>query len=323
MIEILGKQYSTYDFEEIKGKHYGFIYVTVNNTNGKMYVGLHFRWDKTYLGSGKILLNAIKREGRKNFTRHIIDVADSYEDLVALEHYYITKAFGVNCSESRLFYNIYDKEHKSGSMSWDYLTDEERADRIARSTKKLRETLAKRTPEQIKETSEKRRRIALLNYKRNPKLRDTISKRTSEGMTPEVRKHLSEIKKGVTPKISEEERIRRAERMRKVGKKKTIPWNKGKSTKELVGDKMSLGHRKYYSVLLNGEVIIPELTNQGGYQAMADSIGQYFGGKPIGKKNVQTLIKTGEPYVAQVSHKKYMEGLQILKKEGNEKRTHD
>lgn len=318
MVTILGKNFPTYDFDKIKGNCFGFIYVTVNNKTNKMYVGMHYRWDKSYLGSGVILKNAIKRDGKNNFTRYIIDVADNYEDLVQLEVYYITEAFGANCTLHPLFYNITDKPYRKGSSSWNYLTNEQREARVSKFTKTLRRTLSSMSKEEIAERKRSYKERAIKSYDNDPNLRKRVSEATRKGMTDDVRKHLSEVKQGVKPNISDEERKRRAERMKKVGSRPTNPWNKGISTKELLGDKMSEGKRKYYNVYLGDMLIIPHVSNKGGYQAIAEKISEYFDGKPIGKNNVSHLITTGEPYVAKIPKKEFMNGLRLIEERGDE-----
>lgn len=322
MVTILGKNFPTYDFDKIKGNCFGFIYVTVNNKTNKMYVGMHYRWDKSYLGSGVILKNAIKRDGKNNFTRYIIDVADNYEDLVQLEVYYITEAFGTNCTLHPLFYNITDKPYRKGSSSWNYLTNEQREARVSKFTKTLRRTLSSMSKEEIAERKRSYKERAIKSYDNDPNLRKRVSEATRKGMTPEVRKHLSEVKTGVKQNLSIEERERRAEHMRKIGRKSTNPWNKGVSTKHIIGEKISLSQRKYYTVLLNDVPIIEHVNNVGSYQGIANKISEYFDGKPIGKNNVSHLITTGEPYVAKIPSKQFMNGLRIVRERGDEG-THD
>ena len=84
---------------------YGFIYVTTNNINGKQYIGKKIfdsQW-RTYLGSGIGIKNAIKKYGKENFSRKIIDLAESKEELNEKEKFYIN-AF--NAIKSPMFYNI-------------------------------------------------------------------------------------------------------------------------------------------------------------------------------------------------------------------------
>ena len=98
-INIEGYKIFIYDIdylERIKGL-YGFIYVTTNLINGKMYVGQKrvnkkdAHW-KIYLGSGTILKKAIEKYGKENFDRKIIDIAFNQYELNSFEYYY-TKVF--------------------------------------------------------------------------------------------------------------------------------------------------------------------------------------------------------------------------------------
>lgn len=88
-------------------QQYGFIYITTNNVNGKRYIGQcvyhkKVKWS-TYLGSGKLLLKAIKKYGRKNFTREIICETFSKEDSNILEQHFIQEH---NAVADPTFYNM-------------------------------------------------------------------------------------------------------------------------------------------------------------------------------------------------------------------------
>lgn len=70
---------------------YGYIYITTNLINGRMYIGKHKseKYDSSYYGSGKILLYAIKKYGIENFSNSILDTAECLEELNEKEKYYI------------------------------------------------------------------------------------------------------------------------------------------------------------------------------------------------------------------------------------------
>jgi group I intron endonuclease len=76
---------------------FGFIYETTNTLNGKRYIGLctHENPIKTegklYLGSGTIIKNAVKRYGRSCFTRRILEVCNSQQELLQAEIDWIAK----------------------------------------------------------------------------------------------------------------------------------------------------------------------------------------------------------------------------------------
>jgi hypothetical protein len=63
---------------------YGFVYLTTCKINNKKYIGMcsHEKLDKEkYLGSGKYLKNAIKRYGKDNFIREILEECTTREEL--------------------------------------------------------------------------------------------------------------------------------------------------------------------------------------------------------------------------------------------------
>lgn len=91
--------------EIIIDKPYGFIYITTNIINGKRYLGqkkFDDRW-QSYLGSGEILKKAIKKYGKENFARNIIDIAYSDDELSQKEYDY---SVFFNVVESDDWYNL-------------------------------------------------------------------------------------------------------------------------------------------------------------------------------------------------------------------------
>ena len=77
-------------------KPIGFVYLTTNIVNGKIYVGqFTFKKDKRlnaiYLGSGTVIEQAIKKYGRKNFKRRILKLCYSINQLNGYETYYTLK----------------------------------------------------------------------------------------------------------------------------------------------------------------------------------------------------------------------------------------
>lgn len=119
---------------------YGFIYITTNMVNGKRYIGQKkfeegtnlYRW-KSYLGSGTTLKRAIKKYGKDNFHRDIIDVAYSEKELNNKEKHYINIYDAINSDD---YYNIAEGGRKDPFAG---KTDEE----ILEIRRKASESLSK------------------------------------------------------------------------------------------------------------------------------------------------------------------------------------
>jgi hypothetical protein len=75
-----------------KEKKYHFIYKTTNLLSGRYYIGMHStdNLDDGYLGSGNRLKLAIRKYGKNNFIRVIIEFCESREELRNKESEIIT-----------------------------------------------------------------------------------------------------------------------------------------------------------------------------------------------------------------------------------------
>lgn len=84
-----------------------FVYVTTNLVNGKKYVGRSTRSiNCSYLGSGKLLKKAIKKYGKENFKREIIEVLPSSAKLIDLIECEAKWIKFYNAPDNPLFYNL-------------------------------------------------------------------------------------------------------------------------------------------------------------------------------------------------------------------------
>jgi group I intron endonuclease len=86
----------------------GFIYLTTNKVNNKKYIGQrHYhsnsKADDRYLGSGLLILKAIRKYGAENFSREILEECETQEELDLAEKKWIKE---YNAVADRNFYNI-------------------------------------------------------------------------------------------------------------------------------------------------------------------------------------------------------------------------
>ena len=80
------------------------IYLTTNLLNNKKYIGKDSKNNPEYLGSGILLRKAIKKYGKENFKKEILEVCSNINDLNEKEKYFIKMYSAV---ESDNFYNIH------------------------------------------------------------------------------------------------------------------------------------------------------------------------------------------------------------------------
>jgi len=98
------------------------IYETTNLVNGKKYVGMDTKNNPEYFGSGLLISRAIKKYGKENFKKRIIEQCVTQEELKIREKYWIDF---YNARESKNYYNI-----MPGGLGGDYLTHHPNREKI-------------------------------------------------------------------------------------------------------------------------------------------------------------------------------------------------
>jgi group I intron endonuclease len=78
------------------------IYKTTNLVNGKQYIGKDTRNNPNYFGSGVLLKKAIKKYGKENFKKEIIEVCSSRQELIEREEYWLNY---YDAGNNSIFYN--------------------------------------------------------------------------------------------------------------------------------------------------------------------------------------------------------------------------
>lgn len=209
---------------------YGIVYVTVNKINGKRYIGQHktSREKDSYLGSGKILKEAIKTYGRKNFERYTLYRAETEEELDQKEIEFIS-AF--NATHNPKYYNINEGGNvnrmcgennpmygKRGSLAPWYgrrHTDEEkelmREHMTGENNPNYGKTLSQEQREKISKSTKGKKHWHYGQHW-SDEVKEKISKAhigkpgwaKDKIRTPEHCLHISESKKGKKPNFSEE-----------------------------------------------------------------------------------------------------------------------
>ena len=83
---------------------YYTVYKTTNLINGKIYIGCHQTEDPhdSYLGSGRVLREAIDKHGIENFSKEVLYVFDNADDMYAKEAELVDKDFIQNRSNYNL-----------------------------------------------------------------------------------------------------------------------------------------------------------------------------------------------------------------------------
>mgnify|MGYP003351799695 CR=1 FL=1 len=109
---------------------YYTIYKITNNINGKYYIGKHITNDPydIYMGSGKAIRNAIKKYGKENFSKEILCLANTEEEMNLLEEKFVDY-------NDDMCYNM----NVGGKGGWKYVNENQLSN----------------TPEMLKRKSEK------------------------------------------------------------------------------------------------------------------------------------------------------------------------
>ena len=311
---------------------YGYIYETTNLINGKKYIGQHKGFfDKNYYGSGKIMVKALNKYGKKAFKVSLIEECDTQQILDEREIYWIDY---YNADLSHMYYNIaiggnsirgfrgknnpmFGKHHSEQSKlkmsinqsksSWNKgtkgLYSEEYREKISRGNKGR-----VKSREECKKISD-----SLKEYYSNPDNRKLISNKVKEAMkNPDIRKKISNSLKGHTSwnkgkHLSEETK----EKLSKANLGKTIDLktrHKISNSMKQVWNNFSEERKNEISMKLSLRTRGENNPSYAYYKLLYNEKYLYFSGKNsllqycldnfnLPSSIVSTLISTTEPYI--------------------------
>jgi len=206
---------------------YFYIYKTTCKVNGKIYIGQHIskRLNDSYIGSGKAFRNAVKKYGKENFIKEIIEYCSCQLDLNEREIYHI-KQF------NSLYPNGYNLT-KGGDGNFGWIPSDE-------VKQKIREAHIgfKYSPEFCIKRSE------LTKGPKNPNYAKKMSEETKEKIRNSIKgfRHSEETKKKLSHKLkgrklTDEHKKKISESNKLVSRPGKRGWHHTEETKKKISDK--------------------------------------------------------------------------------------
>lgn len=210
-------------------KRYGYVYKITNNVNGKIYIGQKKseKLIENYWGSGKLIVEAIKKYGKDNFSREVLEWCETKDELNQRERYFIEK---FNARSPDVGYNL----ALGGTVIGMNHSAETRAKMSASHKGKPKSEAAKRKMSEAhkgKHLSEEHRK-AINETQKISMIGKNVGKKHSE----ETKRLMSEQRKGHL--TSDETR------------KKISDANKGNVMSQEAKAKMSAAHKRNIGVTL-------------------------------------------------------------------------
>lgn len=230
-----------------------FIYKSTNLVNGKFYVGKH-KIDSDsidyYIGSGTYFQNAVKKYGKENFKREILEWCNDFKDMCQKERKWVLE---LNPTLDRnIGYNlVIPNEFNSGHKMTDEIKQKiGKALRGRRHTEEAKQNMSK--GHKGKPLSEEHKQKISEGNKGKPHSEETKQKMRLNHKRPMLGKHhTNETKQKISVKMKGKHHTRESilkMRESQLGEKNSMygktPWNKGKKMSQKYCDKLSKIHTK-------------------------------------------------------------------------------
>ena len=223
------KNYYTYEEsliekQKIGNCYMGIIYVIINNVNNKIYIGKDKHNNPKYYGSGKRIKYAIRKYGKENFSKFIIDVTPQNDkELGKLETQYINPHLGKDYC-----YNIGD-----GGENNDNFTHNPNKENIRKKFKEIKSQISDETRQKMSASGK------------------------TKIFTKLHRKHISEANKNKKKPIGFGEKISKANKGKRIGKNNPYYGKSpSKETRKILSNKSKLfweNNREWMCLRLKGK----------------------------------------------------------------------
>ena len=192
------------------------VYITANLVNGKQYVGDHSteNINDSYKGSGLLILRAIKKYGKENFEREILEICESKQEAFNKQEKYINffntlKPIGYNISPKggHNVKNCFSEESKrkiSESLKKTYKEKPELIENLReKATGRILSEEVKLT---LKGRKSHRKGLSLVEEYGNES--EKIRKKLKKPKTKEHKEKISKSKKGIRMKDETKKKIK-------------------------------------------------------------------------------------------------------------------
>lgn len=174
---------------------YYTVYKITNNINQKFYIGMHQTKDLAdeYMGSGKLIRQAIQKYGLENFTKEVLFIFDNEDEMRKKE-----KELVVICENS---YNLCD----GGKGGFGYLNRSGKSLRTGAILSEQTKTKISKSKIGQKHTEEAKRKISENNANKREEVRIKIS--DSKKGVPKSEEHKQKISESIRKRNLEKKRV--------------------------------------------------------------------------------------------------------------------
>ena len=220
------------------------IYKTTNIINGKFYVGQDFNNNPNYLGSGVYLNKVIKKYGRENFKKEILQVCDNIEELNKYEKYWIKKLK----SKAPNGYNLANGGRGNGGFCKGVKLSEEHKQKIGKGNtgKKRTEKQKRKYGESMKgkkHSEESKKKIGegnkgkTISQEQRKKTSESckLNAKTNPNYGMSGKKHSDKTRKKISDKHIGMKHTEESKRKNSESNKGRKAWNKGIKFSEIEG----------------------------------------------------------------------------------------